>query len=374
MRIPIPSRPDPAHRGRPHFHDHRGHGGTNAAAAGEPYRDPSLPVATRVADLLGRMSLDEKLGQMTQAERASVTNAAGHPVPHRLDAVRRRLGARRRTTPTGWANMYDGFQNGALATPLADPDDLRRRRRARPQQRRRGDDLPAQHRPRRDPRPDAGAADRPGRRRGGRRHRRATGTSRPCLCVARNDRWGRTYESFGEKPEIASSMTTIVTGLQGSSAGRRRPRCWPPPSTTSATAARPTAPTRATPRSPRPSCARSTCRRSRPRSSAASARSWSRSAAGTAQKLHGHQYLHHHRAQGRAGLHRLRGLRLERHRPDRRRRPAVTPTEVAHGDQRRHRHGDGADRTGRASSACCAPRCRPAGCRWRASTTPTGAS
>ena len=37
--------------------------------------------------------------------------------------------------------------------------------------------------------------------------------------MARNDRWGRTYESFGEKPELASSMTTIITGLQGSALG-----------------------------------------------------------------------------------------------------------------------------------------------------------
>src|SRR4029079_1553694 len=38
----------------------------------------------------------------------------------------------------------------------------------------------------------------------------------PCLCVARNDRWGRTYESFGEKPELPTQMATIITGLQGS--------------------------------------------------------------------------------------------------------------------------------------------------------------
>ena len=37
-----------------------------AAADHLPYHDPALPVATRVADLLSRMSLDEKLGQMTQ--------------------------------------------------------------------------------------------------------------------------------------------------------------------------------------------------------------------------------------------------------------------------------------------------------------------
>ena len=42
-------------------------------------------------------------------------------------------------------------------------------------------------------------------------------------------------------------------------------------------------------------------------------------------KMHGNQYLITDRAQGRAGLHRLRGLGLERHRPDRRRRPASPP-------------------------------------------------
>ncbi|MFC7761769.1 glycoside hydrolase family 3 protein [Catellatospora bangladeshensis] len=41
----------------------------------------------------------------------------------------------------------------------------------------------------------------------------------PCLCVARDIRWGRTYESFGEDPELASAMTTIVTGLQGEKLG-----------------------------------------------------------------------------------------------------------------------------------------------------------
>lgn len=31
-----------------------------------PYLDPALPVAARVADLLGRMTLPEKVGQMLQ--------------------------------------------------------------------------------------------------------------------------------------------------------------------------------------------------------------------------------------------------------------------------------------------------------------------
>jgi beta-glucosidase len=33
--------------------------------------------------------------------------------------------------------------------------------------------------------------------------------------VARDDRWGRTYESFGESPWLVKSMETIIDGLQG---------------------------------------------------------------------------------------------------------------------------------------------------------------
>jgi beta-glucosidase len=40
----------------------------------------------------------------------------------------------------------------------------------------------------------------------------------PCVCVARDDRWGRTYESFGEDPSIGSPLASAaVTGFQGTS-------------------------------------------------------------------------------------------------------------------------------------------------------------
>jgi beta-glucosidase len=40
----------------------------------------------------------------------------------------------------------------------------------------------------------------------------------PCVAVAQNPRWGRTYESFGETPEIVVSLgEAAVRGLQGSS-------------------------------------------------------------------------------------------------------------------------------------------------------------
>lgn len=37
------------------------------------YKDPSVPVEDRIQDLLGRMTLEEKIGQMTQIERVNAT-------------------------------------------------------------------------------------------------------------------------------------------------------------------------------------------------------------------------------------------------------------------------------------------------------------
>ncbi|MBO3749552.1 glycoside hydrolase family 3 C-terminal domain-containing protein [Streptosporangiaceae bacterium NEAU-GS5] len=188
-----------------------------AAAAVLPYQDPTLPVATRVNDLLSRMSLDEKIGQMTQAERASVTNA--QITQFRLGSILSGGGsAPSPNNATSWANMYDGFQNAALATPLAIPMIY-------------GVDAVHGHNN------VSGATIFP--------HNIGLGATRdpalvqnigravaeevsgtgidwdfaPCLCVARNDRWGRTYESFGEKPELATQMATIITGLQGTTLG-----------------------------------------------------------------------------------------------------------------------------------------------------------
>ncbi|MCI4065965.1 glycoside hydrolase family 3 C-terminal domain-containing protein [Micromonospora sp. R77] len=188
-----------------------------ATAAGLPYQDPTLPVATRVADLLSRMTLDEKLGQMTQAERGSVT--AADLTTYRLGSLLSGGGsAPTPNTATGWADMYDGFQRAALATPLAIPMIY-------------GVDAVHGHNN------VHGATIFP--------HNIGLGATRdpalvqqigqavaeevsgtgvdwdfaPCLCVARNDRWGRTYESFGETPDLPSSMSTLVTGLQGSTLG-----------------------------------------------------------------------------------------------------------------------------------------------------------
>src|ERR1700721_2782605 len=48
---------------------------TTAMASGRPaYLDSHLPVPARVADLLGRMTLPEKIGQMVQIEATQVTD------------------------------------------------------------------------------------------------------------------------------------------------------------------------------------------------------------------------------------------------------------------------------------------------------------
>jgi beta-glucosidase len=47
---------------------------------------------------------------------------------------------------------------------------------------------------------------------------RATGIDwvfAPTLAVVRDDRWGRTYESFSEDPAIVKSYAAYVKGLQG---------------------------------------------------------------------------------------------------------------------------------------------------------------
>lgn len=85
------------------------------------YNDPSLPISQRIRDLMRRMNLDEKIGQMVQIDRKVATPevmrdckigsilSGGGSVPH-LQA-----------TPQEWINMVNGFQNGSLSTRLGIP-------------------------------------------------------------------------------------------------------------------------------------------------------------------------------------------------------------------------------------------------------------
>jgi beta-glucosidase len=159
--------------------------------------DPdAAPVAARVEALLARMSLDDKIGQMTLVDPAALD-----PVE---DLTRYRIGAVQGALT---ADGYDGLQRAALATPLRIPI-LYASTAATATRFPANIGLGASR--------DPDLAERVGRAVA--EEVAATGArwvAGPCLCVARNDRWVRAADSFGEKPEIATTMTTMVAGLQG---------------------------------------------------------------------------------------------------------------------------------------------------------------
>ncbi|MEU1272034.1 glycoside hydrolase family 3 N-terminal domain-containing protein [Streptomyces sp. NPDC005799] len=188
-------------------------------AHGLPYLDAKLPVRKRVADLLSRMSLAEKVGQMTQAERGAVGEGAD-VTTYDLGSLLSGGGSTPTpNTPAAWARMIDGFQLRARATRLQIPLIY-------------GVDAVHGHNnlagatimphniglgATRDPQ----LAERTGAVTAS--EVRATGIPwdfAPCLCVSRDERWGRAYESFGEDPALVQSMETIIQGLQGAPNGR----------------------------------------------------------------------------------------------------------------------------------------------------------
>jgi len=180
------------------------------------YKDPAAPIPNRVADLLARMTLEEKIGQMTQPDRGSLS-AEADIASYYLGSILSGGGsAPTPNTPTAWADMYDRYQGIALSTRLGIPIIY-------------GIDAVHGHNnvygatifPHNI---GLGATRNPAliQQVGRATAEEVAGTGidwtfAPCLCVARNERWGRTYESYGEDPEIARAMTTIVTGLQGTS-------------------------------------------------------------------------------------------------------------------------------------------------------------
>jgi beta-glucosidase len=183
-------------------------------AHGLPYLDSSKPIATRVADLMSRMTLADKVGQMTQAERAAVGNG-GDITTYRLGSLLSGGGSvPTPNTPTAWADMIDGFQRQALSTSLQIPmiygiDSVH------------GDNnlagatlfphnvgMGATHDPALVYQEGQIAAT----------ETRATGIPwafSPCVCVTRDDRWGRAYESYSEDPALVEDMETVINGLQG---------------------------------------------------------------------------------------------------------------------------------------------------------------
>lgn len=85
------------------------------------YRDPSAPIAERVNDLLQRMTLAEKIGQMTLIEKNSLTPDLVHDLA--IGGVLSGGGGypQAENSPAAWAAMVNEFQQAALSTRLGIP-------------------------------------------------------------------------------------------------------------------------------------------------------------------------------------------------------------------------------------------------------------
>ncbi|XVF56859.1 hypothetical protein PTKIN_Ptkin06aG0154000 [Pterospermum kingtungense] len=178
------------------------------------YKDPKQPLNVRIKDLIRRMTLEEKIGQMVQIERnvsspevmrkyfiGSVLSGGGSvPAPQ--------------ASAKAWINMINEFQKASLSTRLGIPMIY-------------GIDAVHGHNnvykatifphniglgATRDPElvKRIGAATA--------LEVRATGIQyafAPCIAVCRDPRWGRCYESYSEDPMVVQAMTEIIPGLQG---------------------------------------------------------------------------------------------------------------------------------------------------------------
>ncbi|XP_068308973.1 uncharacterized protein [Pyrus communis] len=188
------------------------------------YKDPKQPLNTRIKDLLSRMTLEEKIGQMVQIDRSVAASevmkkyfigsilSGGGSVPAQ------------KASPEAWINMVNDFQEGSLSTRLGIPMIY-------------GIDAVHGHnnvykatifphniglgatrqvdlhlKSTRDPvlvkRIGVATA----------LEARATGIPyvfAPCIAVCRDPRWGRCYESYSEDHKIVQAMTEIIPGLQG---------------------------------------------------------------------------------------------------------------------------------------------------------------
>ncbi|MCZ7413926.1 MULTISPECIES: glycoside hydrolase family 3 N-terminal domain-containing protein [unclassified Streptomyces] len=187
-------------------------------AHGLPYLDARRPVHERVADLLARMTPAEKAGQMTQIEHNALKAPGDLAARHIGSLIYGGSHPPRPNTPAAWAALTDWYQLRARTDRLQIPvlhaiDAVHGHNTV----------VGATIMPHniglgasRDPSLVARAAAVTAV------ETRATGipwTFAPCLCVSRDERWGRAYESFGEDPELVKAMTTAVQGLQGAPDG-----------------------------------------------------------------------------------------------------------------------------------------------------------
>jgi beta-glucosidase len=179
------------------------------------YRDPTRPIEQRVDDLLSRMTLDEKIGQMTQADHASLKDGSEVDTLFLGSVLSGGDSELPDVSASAWRAHTERLQKRALSTRLGIPLIY-------------GIDAVHGHANvkgavvfphniglgcTRNPKlvEDVSAVT----------AREVAGTGMhwnfaPCIAVPLDDRWGRTYEGFGETAELAVSLgAAAVRGLQG---------------------------------------------------------------------------------------------------------------------------------------------------------------
>ncbi|KAF4351150.1 hypothetical protein G4B88_005248 [Cannabis sativa] len=189
------------------------------------YKDPTQKLGVRIRDLMNKMTLEEKIGQMVQVERTVATPDAMQK--YFIGSVLSGGGSvpAPKASPEAWVNMVNEIQKASLSTRLGIPMIY-------------GIDAVHGHNnvynatifPHNvglgvtrqvylqiqkvdfDPKlikkiGEATALE-----------VRATGIPyafAPCIAVCRDPRWGRCYESYSEDHSIVQAMTEIIPGLQG---------------------------------------------------------------------------------------------------------------------------------------------------------------
>jgi len=177
--------------------------------AGTPRTFPTQACLDKATSLLAMMTSDEKMAQLQQVERANTS--AADITTYGVGSVYSQGGSAPATnTPTGWADMVDGFRKASFSSRLKIPIIY---------------GLDVVH----GVGPVKGATVFP--------HNIGLGATRdpalvekvatavaeeaagvgadfpfaPVVAVGRDERWGRTYESFGETTELPSAMGVAYT-------------------------------------------------------------------------------------------------------------------------------------------------------------------
>ncbi|XP_059430654.1 uncharacterized protein LOC132164218 [Corylus avellana] len=178
------------------------------------YKDPKRSINSRIKDLLQRMTLAEKIGQMVQVDRTVAT--AEIMKEYSIGSILSGGGSvpRPEASPEDWLKMVNDFQKGSLSTRLGIPmiygiDALHGNNNVY-----KATIFP--HNVGLGATRDAELVKRIGAATA--LEVKATGINyafAPCIAVCRDPRWGRCYESYSEDPEIVKEMTDIILGLQG---------------------------------------------------------------------------------------------------------------------------------------------------------------